>query len=193
MKNYLVIFGLIFSSFSFAQKGSMEIGADINFWASSNGGSFNIAPRFGYEVADNFVVGPSFRFINYWSNMYGVKGKTNITGLGVYGHYRFLEWLYAGIDVEMYFTPYNYKIGATKYRSIAPAVILSAGLSRKIGDHFRINAGLNFDVINSINSPMQTSYIVRTAKGVRIPMFYRITFLYVFGTKSKTKSNEDDY
>src|SRR5690554_3012912 len=121
MKNYLVIFGLIISSFSYAQKGSMEVGADINFWASSNGGSFNIAPRFGYEVADNFVIGPSFRFINHWSNMYGIKGKVNITGVGAYGHYRFLEWLYAGLDVEMYFAPYNYKVGATKYRSVAPA------------------------------------------------------------------------
>ncbi|HRO76265.1 MAG TPA: hypothetical protein PLP27_08980 [Crocinitomicaceae bacterium] len=180
MKKLILICSLALSSLSFGQQGTIEVGSDINFWVSSTGGSFNLAPRLGYEVVDNLSVGPSLRFINHWSNIYGIKAKSNIFGFGGFAHYRFIEWLYAGVDVEAYFTPYNYKIGAKKFRAVSPAVILSAGLSRKIGDHFRINAGLNFDVINDVNSPMRLSYIAKTAKGVRIPMFYRVTFLYVF-------------
>jgi hypothetical protein len=180
MKKIIAISLLLLTSIAYSQKGTMELGADLNFWASSNGGSVNVAPRFGYEVIDNLSVGPSFRFISYWGNTFGVMNKSNVTGIGGFAHYRFIDWLYAGVDIETYFNPYNYKIGATKFRSVSPAVILSAGLSRKIGDHFRINASLNFDVVNDQNSPLRPSYIARTAKGVRIPMFYRITFLYVF-------------
>lgn len=180
IRKIIICFALFFSSISFGQKGTMELGADLNFWASSVGGSFNIASRFGYEVIDNLSVGPSFRIISYWGNYYGIKSKSTVTGIGGFAHYRFIDWLYAGVDIEAYFNPYNYKVGATKFRSVSPAVILSGGLSRKIGDHFRINASINFDVVNDVNSPLRTSYIAKTAKGVRVPMFYRITFLYVF-------------
>lgn len=180
MKKQLAIIILFISSFGYTQQGTMEIGSDISFWASNMGGSVNVAPRFGYEVIDDLSVGPSLRFINHWSDYYGVKNSFNIWGFGAFAHYRFIDWLYAGIDIETYFTPYNYKINATKYRAVSPAIILSAGMSRKIGDHFRINAGINFDVLNDVNSPMRPSYIAKTSKGVRIPLFYRVTFLYVF-------------
>ncbi|MBN9293179.1 MAG: hypothetical protein J0G96_04280 [Flavobacteriia bacterium] len=178
MKKYIAIFSLLISGFMFSQQGSKEIGVDLNFWASNNGGSINVAPRFGYEAADNFVIGPSVRYINHWSTLYGQKFSSNIFGFGLYGHYRFIEWLYAGADFELYFTPYNYKVGATKPKSVAPALILSAGLSRKIGERFRINAGINYDIINNVNSPLRPSYIAQTAKGVRIPLFYRVAFIF---------------
>jgi len=108
----------------------------------------------------------------------GPELRTPYFLFGLYGHYRFIEWLYAGADFELYFTPYNYKVGATKPKSVAPALILSAGLSRKIGERFRINAGINYDIINNVNSPLRPSYIAQTAKGVRIPLFYRVAFIF---------------
>lgn len=180
MKKLITLICITFASLSFTQQGSKEIGVDLNFWSGTNGGSVNVAPRFGYEVIDNLVVGPSIRLISHWSSLYGVKYSTTTFGFGGYAHYRFLDWFYAGADVELYFPNYNYKIGATKMKSVAPAMILNAGLSRKIGDSFRINAGINYDVINDVNSPLRPSYIAKTNKGVRIPLFYRVAFIFNF-------------
>lgn len=58
MKKLILICSLALSSLSFGQQGTIEVGSDINFWVSSTGGSFNLAPRLGYEVVDNLSVGP---------------------------------------------------------------------------------------------------------------------------------------
>lgn len=181
MKKYLLIFIIAhLSLFGFSQKGTLEAGLDLNFWQSSNGGNINVSPRVNYEVADSLVVGASFRYINYWSYLYGTGGHLNIFGIGIYSHYRFLKWLYAGADFELYFTPFNYNsTGANpKSRATAPAVLLNAGISHKFGKIFRLNAGIYFDAINSLNSPLRTSYMTKTNKGVYIPLFYRVTFLF---------------
>lgn len=182
MKKVLFIVILLISFTSFSQQGNKEIGVDLNFWTSNIGGSVNISPKFGYEVADSLVIGASFRYINYRSNLDGIQGRSNIFGAGIYGHYRFLNWLYAGADIELYFTPYNYNSTPANplYNAKVPAVLLNGGLSHKIGSHFRINAGIYYDVINNINSPLKLSYMTRNAKGVYLPIFYRVTFIFVF-------------
>lgn len=176
----LLLFGL--SSMGYAQKGSKEVGIDLSFWQSSQGGSINVSPKFDYEVTDSLVVGTSFRYINYWSSLYGVSGRLNIFGMSVYSHFRFLKWLYAGADFELYFTPYNYNSSSAspKNKATVPAVLINAGISHIFAQHYRLNAGIYFDAINSVNSPLRTSYMTRTNKGVYIPLFYRITFLYKF-------------
>lgn len=168
------------SLLGFSQKGTKEIGLDVNFWQSSMGGSLNISPRFDYEVTDSLVVGASFRYINYWSNYYGVSGRMNIFGFGLYSHYRFAKWLYAGGDFELYFPPYNYSSTPSnpKGRTTAPAFLLNAGFSHQFGSMFRLNAGVYYDVINHVNSPLRMSYMTKTAKGKLLPLFYRITFLF---------------
>jgi len=46
MKKYIAIFSLLISGFMFSQQGSKEIGVDLNFWASNNGGGGKISPPF---------------------------------------------------------------------------------------------------------------------------------------------------
>jgi len=193
MKKWIFIILMSFSGLAYSQDaGTMEAGIDANFWSSTLGGTLNVSPRFGYALNDDFVVGPSVRFIHYWGNYWGIKSHMNIFGLGLYGHYRFANWLYAGLDVETYFVPFNMKIDPkNKYKAVAPAILLSFGVSRQITSYFRLNIGIHYDVLNDVNSPLRTSYTMRNAKGVWIPIFYRLSFIFNLNNKSVKAKNDD--
>ena len=92
MKKSLIIILSIFFSLSISAQtiqGS-EIGIDGSVGFSSMGGSFGIGLKYGYKKSPDFIWGPSFRLMRYWSSSYNLDytGHSNIWGGGVYAHYR---------------------------------------------------------------------------------------------------------
>ena len=183
-----IIFSIVLftSVSSFAQNFEMdgtEIGFDLAFSASTNGGNAGIGLKYGINFGENLIAGPSARYERTWikNNVTGINGGYNVYGGGVFGHYRFQNVLFAGVEFEMLKSPYT-KIGQlTSLPSWAPTLFLGGGFSREFNESIRINAGIMYDVINAENSPFKRSYnfTVKNEQGqvVKIlPIIFRLAF-----------------
>jgi hypothetical protein len=168
-------------SSSFAQKvEGTEVGFDGFFGASTNGGSFSIGAKYGFKFKEKFIAGPSLRFQRTWSKnpVAGFSSSFNIFGVGAFGHVRFANVLFAGIEFDMMRTPFAFSPGSVGPQW-SPALFLGAGYSQEFNESFRINAGIMYDVIDQVNSPFRKGYFMRKENGVLIPLIYRITFFFV--------------
>ncbi|MBI1838090.1 MAG: hypothetical protein HYR91_12580 [Flavobacteriia bacterium] len=179
-------------------KGS-EIGIDGALGFSTMGGSFGLGLKYGYKKTPDFIWGPSFRLMRYWSSSYTLNyvGHANIWGGGFYFHYRMQNVLYLGVESEILKNPYA-SINYAKTNWV-PTLFLCGGFSKEYKEKIRLNVGLYYDVINNVNSPFRTSYTMKKTNPQTgqiigyIPLIYRFSiFIPIKNTKeSDIKENED--
>lgn len=183
MKFKLLIFAFISLSFlSFSQDDELdhttELGLDGFVNASNLGGSFGFGAKYGLIKKENLIFGPSFRFQRMWSNYFGQKNGFNIFGGGAFVHYRFNNILFAGLEFEMLKSPINYNF-ALSPKTWVPTCFVGGGYSRHFKDiGMRLNAAVLYDIIADQQSPFWSSYILRNANNVPIPVIYRIGFFF---------------
>ena len=186
MKKIILFTFIIISSNSFSQKvEGTELGIDGFFGASNLGGSFGLGPKFGFRFNENFIAGPSFRFQRTWSKGFGNNFAYNIFGGGVFAHARYKNILFGGVEFEMLKSPKNYtSLSAPK--SWVPTLFICGGFSKEFNESIRLNVGMYYDVINSVNSPFRQAYFL-TSKDANgqivkyIPLIYRISFFFRLG------------
>jgi len=51
----------------------------------------------------------------------------------------------------------------------------------EFNEKWRLNLGIMYDVVNSLNSPLRTQYFMRNAQQQLLPVIYRITFFFPLG------------
>ena len=169
---------------SFTMQGS-EIGFDLAFSASTNGGNAGLGLKYGLNFGENLILGPSVRYERTWikNNVTGFNGSYNIFGGGAFAHFRFYEALFLGMEFEMLKSPYTSSglLTAIPQSTWAPTLFLGGGFSKEFNESFRINAGIMYDVINPVNSPYRRSYTFtkkdEAGNVVKIlPIIFRLAF-----------------
>lgn len=182
-----------FSAFSQGVQGT-ELGIDLTFSYTSSQysqGTVGFGGKYGFLFGDGFIAGPSVRYQRTWTNNpYNTTSAT--TGFNIYGgggfiHYRFANYMFVGSEIEILKSPYtSYGYLSNTSSKWVPTCLLGGGFSGMIGENFRLNAGVMYDILdipnpsdpNNINpnSPLQP-YVARNKKtGVVIPIIYRIAF-----------------
>lgn len=157
---------------------SQEIGFDALFSASTFGGIAGIGVKYGFVVKKNLIVGPSVRYQRNWTKAVAnsTSFSANIYGGGGFLHYRFLNYFFIGTDIEALSSPYNY-IAPQNGRVWALTALTGGGFSRDFGD-MRLNAGIMYDIVNSVNSPYRYGYFIRNQQGILQPVMYRIALFF---------------
>ncbi len=194
MKRILLAFVAVAFSIqtSHAQDGVItgsEIGADIAFSASTNGGNFGLGLKYGFNFGEYIILGPSVRYeYLWWKNFVGpseiVSGNRHVYGGGVFAHARFFNALFVGAEFEMLRSPYNQNGFLSLEKTWAPTLFLGGGFSMEFNELVRINAGIMYDVINPMNSPFRSSYSIQKQDPVTgapagyLPIIYRIAFFF---------------
>jgi len=187
MKHLILSLILAFSFASHSQTFEMsgsEIGFDLAFSASTNGGNAGIGLKYGIKLGENLILGPSVRYERTWikNNTTGANGAYNVFGGGAFAHLRFYNALYLGVEYELLKSPYSKNGFLTSTNpSWANTLFIGGGFSKEFNESFRINAGIMYDVINASNSPFRRSYSISTkdANGniVKIlPILFRLAF-----------------
>jgi hypothetical protein len=79
------------------------------------------------------------------------------------------------------------------FKKYVPTVFICGGFSKEFNQLVRVNVGLYYDLINSLNSPYRNAYIIsikdpNTGAIVRrLPMIYRISFFFPLTQKEKER------
>ena len=188
MKHTLVlILGLILTlntahSQSFEMPGS-EIGFDLAFSASTNGGNAGLGLKYGFNFGEHLIVGHSIRYERLWvkNQLTMQSGGYNMFGGGAFVHGRFFNALFLGAEFEMLRSPYQTAGFISQNTTWAPILFLGGGFSMEFNESVRLNAGVMYDVINADNSPFRSSYFMqkKTTLGEPagyLPIIYRIAF-----------------
>ena len=160
-----------------------EVGFDCFFGASNQGGSLGLGIKYGIKSPsnENFIFGPSFRLMRYWSNAYltNYSGHVNIIGGGIFAHYRIQNVLFIGAETELLKNP-NAIVNNNIQTKWTPNFFVGGGFSKEYNEKIRLNVGVFYDVINDKNSPFRTSYIMKKTDPIThaitgyIPVIYRI-------------------
>lgn len=164
-----------------------ELGIDLNLSASNFGGTAGLGVKFGFVKNEKYVFGPSIRFQRTWAKYVDTDLSTgySIFGGGAFAHVRLYDYFFVGTEIELLSTPFI--IGNTftgKSRTLVPIVLVGGGFSRAFSPRFRLNAGIMYDVINNVNSPLRQGYFIRkktpdpNVQGALIPLVYRIAFFF---------------
>ena len=160
-----------------------EIGFDLAFNASTNGGNAGIGLKYGINFGENLIAGPSARYERTWSKNItnGTSGGVNVYGGGLFGHYRLQNVLFLGVEFEMLKSPYTKTGQLTSAPNWVPTLFLGGGFSREFNESFRINAGIMYDVINHDSSPFRDSYsiTIKNDQGTPVkplPIIFRLAF-----------------
>lgn len=168
------------STFSQTKIEGTEIGFDGSFSVSNLGGTYGIGTKFGFKLNENVILGPSIRFQRTWSTFAGGANNTvgySIFGGGVWLHYRFANYLFAGAEVEMLNTP-NDIIFVTGQKVWVPTAFIGGGYSHAFDSGLRLNAGVFYDVIDNPRSPFRPGYFMQKntngVPGALIPVIYRL-------------------
>ena len=203
MKFYILICSLLFSPLLFAQddeetedndskytgtfQGS-ELGIDLNFNASTNGGNVGLGLKYGAKLGEYVILGPSIRYDLTWikNQLGGNNGNYSVYGGGAFIHGRFFNALFIGAEFEYLRSPYEKNGFLTALPSWAPTLFLGGGFSMEFQEKIRLNAGIMYDVINAQNSPFRNSYSItrKDANGNIVgylPIIYRIAFFIPLG------------
>lgn len=154
-----------------------EIGVDLNFSASTFGGTGGLGLKLGFIQQEKFILGPSIRYQHAWSSFGGVKTGFSIYGGGGFVHVRLANYFFVGTEIEVLSSPIKNGYLTTQ-RSWVPVALIGGGFSRAFGPNFRLNAGIMYDIINSPNSPLRQGYFMHKTNGVLIPVVYRIAFFF---------------
>lgn len=188
MKHWLLgVFSLLFIAQGWAQNSHSEIGIDLQAASFSNrGGSVGGALRYAYVIEEEIVFGPSFRYQYVWSKdlYHGTSGRNFTFGGGAFFHYRFLEWLYAGVEVEVLKNPFRYNNPDKRWKVTG---FVGAGFSHDFGP-VHLNFGLLYDVIDALRdpyttnpSPLSREYFIKKKNPETmqdagyVPLIYRLT------------------
>lgn len=180
MKKIIALFLLFCASFNAnAQLEGMEVGVDGSFWASNWGGSGNIGVKYGFQLNEVFVLGPTFRYQRWWNShpQFATKSSANIFGAGAYVHARLMNWFFLGVEFEYLQSPNQYYVEGKK-RGWVPVLFGAAGFSRVFKEKWRLNLGLNYDFINSQYTPFAQNYMISKKNGSKIPLIYRVAVFY---------------
>lgn len=84
------------------------------------------------------------------------------------------------------------------FTKIVPTLFLCAGFSREFKEIVRLNVGLYYDIIDSVNSPFRKGYIlpIKNAQSGAIqgyvPLLYRISFFFPLTKKDKDKNKDEE-
>jgi hypothetical protein len=176
-----------------------ELGFDGFFSASTQGGAFGIGPKFGFLMNENLIIGPSFRFQRTWSNNLntGLNYSYNNYGGGFFLHGRYKNTLFGGFEFEVMKNKNVLIDTSAVFKNVVPTLFVCAGFSREFKGIVRLNVGLYYDVINSINSPFRKGYIlpIKNAQSGAIqgyvPLIYRISFFFPLTRTDKSKKEEE--
>lgn len=156
-----------------------EIGFDGAFSASNLGGSFGIGVKFGFELNDHLILGPSVRLQRSWSKNVGTSYGYSVYGGGVWAHFRLAEYFFLGTEIELLNSPLSYTVISSSKKWI-PTALVGGGFSKEFNEKFRLNVGIYYDVINNPNSPFRPGYVMKKSvgpngqAGALIPVIYRI-------------------
>ena len=156
-----------------------EIGLDGFFSASTNGGNFSLGAKYGLNFADNFIGGPSVRYQRSWNkNVFtNQQSSYNVYGAGGFIHARFFDVLFAGAELEFLKTPLG-TFGTLGQKSWITTCFIGGGYSQEFNESWRLNVGIMYDVVNSVNSPFRQGYFLKKENGALIPVIYRIAFFF---------------
>lgn len=151
-----------------------ELGLDGFASFTNFGGSFGCGAKYAIVKDENFVFGPSVRIQRMWSNNFGQKYYFNIYGGGAFFHYRLKNTFFAGAEFEFLRSPFNYSY-VYSVKTWVPTLFLGGGYSKEFEKSgLRLNAGVFYDIVDHVNSPFRSSYVLKNAQGVLIPVIYRI-------------------
>lgn len=159
-----------------------EIGVDGFFSIGNLGGTFALGLKYGFKFGEEnkFIAGPSFRIQRAWSSYAGSKFSYNILGLGGFFHARMYNVLFVGAELEMMNAPTVYSV-LNPTKKLTPACFVGGGYSQAFKSDIRLNVGVFYDIINSLNSPYRPYYIARKENGVLIPIMYRMAVFFPIG------------
>ena len=177
-----------------------EIGFDGSLNASNFGGVFEIGPKFGFVRHENLVFGPTIRYQRVWSqNVNSTQSFSfNNVGGGFFIHGRYNNVIFGGIEAELLRNRNFIIVESAVFKKFIPTVFICAGFSREFKEMIRINAGIYYDVINSLNSPFRDKYMVKIKDATTgavvnyVPIIYRISFFFPIG-RGKAKEQETEY
>lgn len=180
----IILFLVLFVKCSLnAQKiEQIELGTDGYFGASSLGGSYGFGPKIGFQLDENWVVGPTFRYQRSWSSLAGQTFGRTIWGGGVFVHARLKNVVYLGAEFEYLKSPTNY-VNPTSIDTWVPTLFVGGGFSKEYNNRIRLNVGIYYDLIDNLNSPFRNSYIMTIKNEIGqvvkfIPVIYRISFVF---------------
>jgi len=170
-----------------------EVGVEVTAASFSTfGGTVGGALKYGIALENGLVFGPSFRYQYFWSknNFTGVGGSGSIYGGGIFMHYRFMEWFFAGTEIEILKNPFGGSNLSVKRENWTPTIFLGVGMSKEfpINNYpIRINLGVFYDLydglrndINSQPSPLRNNYFFKVQDPNNpnlaryLPFIYRI-------------------
>jgi len=181
MKRILIgIFFGLFSVQSQAQIESSELGIEAYGGGSNLGGTFGGELKYAAKLANNLVVGPSFRLQRSWSNYLAMQSHFTIYGGGAFAHLRVQEKIFVGMEFQMLRSPYNFTTFQTQAKKWAPTLFVGGGFYLNLAPKINLNLALFYDLINAQNSPFRSSYNFKmknqAGQVVKIlPIIYRIT------------------
>jgi hypothetical protein len=201
MKQIILYFALLFlvSFNGFTQQVSgKEFGIEGYASASNVGGNYGIGIKIGAKFGENFVVGPSFRLMHGWSKNLSVNYDYNIYGGGIYAHYRYGNVIFLGVETEVLHSPFNFGMYTTTAKHWVPTFFIGGGLSREFRDKFRLNAGIFYDAVNSLNSPFRPTYKTTKTNPTTgqitgyVPIIYRINLFIRFGDPKEDEVDAEE-
>ena len=202
MKSYFI---LLFCLLSFNQFHAQliegtEIGIDGSLSGSNLGGAGGCGVKFGFKTTENFIFGPSIRFNKAWSTPSYTTQKFSYTnwGGGFFAHGRYGNVVFGGVEAEVIQNKNIFVDTSALFKKTVPTIFICGGFSKEFNGFVRLNFGLYYDLINSLNSPYRNAYMItikdpQTGQIVRrLPMIYRITFFFPLPHKKKEAPSDDE-
>jgi hypothetical protein len=202
MKQIFLSFGFIltlFLTYSQMIEGT-EIGIDGSLSGSNLGGAGGCGIKFGFKTSENFIFGPSIRFNRAWFSFNGNTETNRFTnwGAGFFAHWRYQNVVFGGVEAEIIQNRNIFVDANALFKKVIPSVFICGGFSKEFNGFVRLNFGLYYDLINSLNSPYRNAYLItikdsQTGQIVRrLPMIYRITFFFPLPHKKKEVPSDDE-
>jgi hypothetical protein len=175
-----------------------EIGLEGYASASTLGGNFGLALKYGMKINENLIVGPSLRWMKSWSKNNGSNFSYSIAGGGAFAHLRYGNIVFGGAEFELLHSPLYYGFISSS-KSWVPTFFVGGGFSREFKEIVRLNAGVFYDMIDNDNSPFRTGYLMKKTNSITgqvsgfIPVIYRISFFFPLGSKTRETAEKEDF
>ncbi len=195
--NFIILLCCLFTFQAVSVKAQLiegtELGVDGFLSGSTLGGAFGMGTKFGFKTSENFIFGPSIRFNRGWASTTFNTIGYNFTnwGAGLFAHGRYGNVLFGGVEAEVMQNKNIFVNPDAVFKKYVPTVFICGGFSKEFNQLVRVNVGLYYDLINSLNSPYRNAYIIsikdpNTGAIVRrLPMIYRISFFFPLTHKEK--------
>jgi hypothetical protein len=194
MKHLILLCTFALSMHSFSQNiPPSEIGVDGSFYASNFGGTIGLGVKYGLKLNENVIAGPSVRYQRSWAQPQFSPNTSsfNVFGGGGFLHARFFNALFVGTELEFLRSPFSGGfVGTTGNWSFT--ALIGGGYSMEFNEKWRLNLGIMYDVVNSLNSPLRTQYFMRNAQQQLLPVIYRITFFFPLGGSDNDGDDFDE-